>query len=315
MIAGTSLAGTFAVYRIAHAQFIAPAIKRFVVEAPRVAKKWSPGQFVIVRLHERGERIPLTVVEVNDPCLTLIVQTVGKTTEVMNRLGGGDSILNLVGPLGKPSRIKHYGTSVVVSGGVGAAIAYPVAKALKNAGNQVVSVLGAATQRRLILGESFQSISDQLVIVTDDGTEGKAGMVTRPLASIVAKGANYVFAAGPIPMMSKVAAMTKPYGIKTVASLNAMMVDGTGMCGGCRVLVNGTNRFACVDGPEFDAHQVDFTVLANRNRMYEKEERQAWAEYRKDSGREPLLYNNACALEAKHPMVGPLRSSEAPDER
>lgn len=263
-------------FPIVAARFLAPEVKRLDLRAPRVARRCLPGQFVIVRLHEHGERIPLTIAEASpeDGSITLIVQGIGKTTKLMNRLEAGDAVLDLAGPLGRPSDIDRFGTVAVVAGGVGAAIAWPTAVAFKQAGNRVLTVLGARTRELVILEDELAAVSDRLLIATDDGSHGRAGLVTDALADLLAEERiDRVLAIGPVPMMRAVAELTRPLGIKTIVSLNSIMVDGTGMCGGCRVLVGGTSRFACVDGPEFDAHEVDFTVLAQRNAAYREAER------------------------------------------
>jgi len=261
---------------ILHAEFIAPDIKRFVIKAPLIARKWEPGQFIIVRISETGERIPLTVVDTDFDAgsITLIVQGVGKSTREMNQLEAGESIRDLVGPLGNASEIKHFGHVVVIGGGVGTAVSFPQAKALKEAGNHVTVIIGARTKSQVILEDEMREIADQVLVCTDDGSYGDKGFVTVQLQSLMNADTpiGYVLAVGPLPMMRAVAEMTQPAGIKTVVSLNSIMVDGTGMCGGCRVVVNDEVKFACVDGPEFDAHAVDFTTLMNRNRAYHEEE-------------------------------------------
>jgi ferredoxin--NADP+ reductase len=264
-------------FEILDAYFLAPEIKAFRIRAPRIARKQQPGQFVIVRVHERGERIPLTIAEA-DPAagsISLIVQGVGKTTRLMNSLGTGDHLLDVVGPLGRPSEIRRYGTVVVIGGGVGTAIAWPTARALKRAGNRVRSILGARTRELVILEDELRATSDETFVMTDDGSYGERGFVTAKLVELLEAGPppDLVLAIGPIPMMRAVAEATRARAIRTVVSLNSIMVDGTGMCGGCRVAVGGESRFACVDGPEFDAHQVDFALLAQRNAMYREAER------------------------------------------
>jgi ferredoxin--NADP+ reductase len=263
------------VFRILEADFLAPDVKRFRIEAPRVARRRKAGQFVIVRLHDQGERIPLTIAGA-DPAtgsIVLIVQGIGKTTKLMNRLEAGDALLDLVGPLGQPSEVEHFGTVAVIGGGVGTAIAWPTAVAFKEAGNRVLSVIGGRTRELVILEEEMARVSDLLVVTTDDGSYGEKGLVTTALARLMAAEAiDRVLAIGPVPMMRAVAETTRPLGIKTIVSLNSVMVDGTGMCGGCRVLVGGESRFACVDGPEFDAHDVDFAVLQQRNAAYRHSE-------------------------------------------
>ncbi|MEW4570010.1 sulfide/dihydroorotate dehydrogenase-like FAD/NAD-binding protein [Tautonia sp. JC769] len=273
-------------FPILEAEFLAPEIKRFVIEAPRVARKREAGQFVIVRLHERGERIPLTIAD-GDPdrgTITLIVQGVGKTTRLMNMLEAGDAVLDLVGPLGKPSDVRKYGTVVVIGGGVGTAIAWPTARAMKEAGNRVVVIVGARTKELVLLEPELREIADELEIVTDDGSYGRKGVVIDPLCERILRGSriDLVLAIGPVRMMQAVAEMTRPSGIRTIVSLNSLMVDGTGMCGGCRVATKEGTRFACVDGPEFDAHIVDFDVLARRNRTYAVSEAKALDAFRAD---------------------------------
>jgi ferredoxin--NADP+ reductase len=264
------------VFEIVEARSLARGIKLFVVKAPRIARKQQPGQFVILRLDDCGERIPLTIADA-DPAagtVTIVVQAIGKTTMLLSMLEAGDSILDMVGPLGKPSEIENFGTAVVVSGSVGTAMAYPTARELKRAGNKVISIVGARSKDLLVLEDEVRAVSDETYVVTDDGSYGDKGLVTDKLKELVAAGkVNYVLAVGPVPMMRAVANLTAPSKIKTMVSLNSIMVDGTGMCGGCRVLVNDSSQFACVDGPEFDATQVNFEVLMQRNNMYREQER------------------------------------------
>jgi len=274
------------VFPILEAGFLAPGIRRFVIEAPRIARRQKPGQFVILRLHEHGERIPLTI-ESSDAArgtISLVVQSVGKTTRLLNSLEQGDAILDVVGPLGKPSEIGIFGTVAVVGGGVGAAMAYPSAAALKRAGNRVISIIGARTRELVILESELREVSDALYVTTDDGSYGEHGLVIDVLRRLIEQGTriDLALAVGPIPMMKAVADLTRAPGIRTVVSLNPIMIDGTGMCGGCRVLVDGRSQFACVDGPEFDAHKVDFQVLLQRNSMYRGAEREALAEFERD---------------------------------
>ncbi len=294
-------------FKIITAQWLAPEIKRFRILAPRIAKKQQPGQFVIARVHEHGERIPLTIAEADPEAgtIALIVQGVGKTTKLLNTLEAGDALLDVVGPLGKPSEVRKYGTAVVLGGGVGAAIAYPTARALKAAGNRVISILGARTRELVILEEEIRSISDEMHVLTDDGSYGEKGLVITPLESFLAaeRSIDYVLAIGPVPMMSAVAEVTRPHGIKTVVSLNSIMVDGTGMCGGCRVLAGGRSQFACVDGPEFDAHQVDFAVLAQRNARYREAEKQDLESFLRRPERDRRLAKESCRLEEAHPEL------------
>jgi len=272
-------------FKILHAEFLAPGIKRFLIEAPRIARKQKPGQFIIVRIYEEGERIPLTI-ENSDPeqgTISIVVQSLGKTTTLLNSLGTGDHILDVVGPLGKPSEIKQFGTVVVMGGGVGTAMAYPTAAALKRAGNRIISIVGARNQELVILETEMRAVSDVLMITTDDGSYANKGFVTDKLRQLIQNGVriDLVLAVGPIPMMKAVADMTRAEHIRTLVSLNPIMIDGTGMCGGCRVLVDNKSQFACVDGPEFDAHEVNFEVLVQRNRAYRNQEQQSLAEYRR----------------------------------
>jgi len=274
------------VFPIVEAGFIAPGIRRFVIQAPRIARKQQPGQFVILRLYEHGERIPLTI-ESSDPVrgtINIVVQSVGKTTRLLNSLQAGDAILDVVGPLGKPTEIKQFGTVVVIGGGVGAAMAYPGAAALKRAGNTVITIVGARTKELVILERELAAVSDSLTVTTDDGSYGVRGLVIDKLRRLVEQGTriDLVLAVGPIPMMKAVADLTRAPHIPTVVSLNPIMIDGTGMCGGCRVLLDGKSKFACVDGPEFDAHQVNFDVLIQRNSMYRSAERESLEEFERD---------------------------------
>lgn len=256
---------------ICEAETVGPDIVRLVVEAPRVAAHARAGQFVIVRATDHGERIPLTICE-TDPVngtITLVVQAVGATTLQINSKTVGDHLEDILGPLGAPTETDRFGKCVVVAGGVGTAIVLPVAQALSDAGNSVVAIVGARDADHLILLDEMRTATDEVVITTDDGSQGLHGFVTDALGTLVVDGnVDYVFTAGPIPMMRAVAEATREKKIPTVASLNPLMVDGTGMCGGCRVTVDGESKFACVDGPEFDAHQVDFAALSMRNTAY-----------------------------------------------
>ena len=261
---------------------LGPGVKQFEITAPRIARKQRPGQFVIVRLDEYGERIPLTI-KGSDPdngTITLVVQAVGKTTAQMSKLETGDAILDVVGPLGKPSEIERYGTVIVIGGGVGTAIALPTATALRNAGNRVFSILGARTKELLILEDEVRAVSDQLFVMTDDGSYGRQGLVTDKLRQLIQLPIDFVLAIGPVPMMRAVADVTRERAIRTIVSLNAIMVDGTGMCGGCRVHAEGHTAFACVDGPEFDAHTVDFQILSQRNAMYRQQEQESFERWK-----------------------------------
>lgn len=266
-------------YEITEARFLAQDIKLFKIYSPPIAKKRKAGQFVIIRVTENGERIPLTIADSDTDAgtVTIIVQGIGKTTKELNRKEAGDTICDIVGPLGKPSEIEKFGTAVSIGGGVGTAIAYPTAVALKQAGNHVITINGARSKDMVILEEEMKAVSDEAYITTDDGSYGVHGFVTTQLQELIDSGQqiDFVLAIGPIPMMRAVAEVTRPHGIHTVVSLNPIMVDGTGMCGGCRVQVDGKVQFACVDGPEFDAHKVDFNNLVNRNRVYADHERKS----------------------------------------
>jgi len=263
-------------YKIVEARDVGFKIKQFTIEAPRIARKQQPGQFIILRLHEQGERIPLTI-KSSDPeagTVTIAVQGIGKTTSLLNCLEAGDYIMDIVGPLGHPSEIKNYGTAVILAGSVGTAMALPTANALKKAGNHVVFIEGARNTEMVVFEDEVRAASDETYIMTDDGSYGEQGLVTKKLNELLAAGRaiDFVLAVGPVPMMRAVAQVTAPLGIRTMVSLNSIMVDGTGMCGGCRVLVNGTSSFACVDGPEFEASKVNFEVLMQRNTMYRDKE-------------------------------------------
>ncbi|HUP17997.1 MAG TPA: sulfide/dihydroorotate dehydrogenase-like FAD/NAD-binding protein [Acidimicrobiia bacterium] len=261
------------VFLIRDADLLSPSVKRFWVEAPRVAQHWRPGQFVIVRVDGDGERIPLTIVDGDKDAGTicLIVQGIGATTMAINRLVVGDSLLDVAGPLGTPSRIEALGNVVVIGGGVGTAIAYPVARALHEAGNRVTAIIGGRSQEFVILEPELSKVCERVLPATDDGSYGQPGQVTDVLSELLRSGEtiDHVFAMGPIPMMRAVAEVTRSRAIKTTVSLNPIMIDGTGMCGGCRVLVGSATKFVCIDGPEFDAHIVDFDVLTSRNRAYQ----------------------------------------------
>jgi ferredoxin--NADP+ reductase len=250
---------------------IGPDIVHLEVGAPRVADHAQAGQFVIVRTSRVGERIPLTLAgwDPSDGSITLVVQAAGRTTQDLVAMSAGDELADVLGPLGAPTAIAEFGTCVVVVGGVGAAIGLPVAGALVAAGNRVTTILGGRTSDHCILRDAFLAAGSELVVTTEDGSAGRRGLVTDALAEMMDQmQIDRVVTAGPVPMMQAVAESTRPEGIPTIASLNPIMVDGTGMCGGCRVRVGGEIRFACVDGPDFDAHLVDFDGLAARNRAY-----------------------------------------------
>jgi len=254
---------------------IAPAFKRFLVHEPVIAAKHRAGQFVMVILHENSERIPLTIADSDAVrgTITLVVQEIGKTTMEMGTLQPGDDI-QVVGPLGKPTHIEKFGTCVCVGGGAGIAPLLPIALALSKAGNRVVSILGGRTQELVILRREMEEVSDEIYYTTDDGSLGVKGLVTHALDKYIEDNGQpeLVIAIGPAVMMRAVAEQTRPLNIQTLVSLNTIMIDGTGMCGGCRVPVGGKTRFVCVDGPEFDGHQVDFDTLMKRQRIYLEQE-------------------------------------------
>jgi len=248
------------------------------VSAPMIAQEKMPGQFIILQIHDSGERIPLTITDAdtNAGTISLIFQVVGKTTKILASLNIGDSILNLVGPLGKPTDIKHYGQVILVGGGIGIAPLYPIAKAMKEASNTITIILGARTKELLILEDNMKEITQDIIICTDDGSYQRKSLVTEPLKEICEqRNPDLVVAIGPPLMMKFCSLTTKPFNIKTIVSLNTIMVDGTGMCGGCRVTYDGKSKFVCVDGPEFDGHLVDFDNMINRLNTYKQQERVA----------------------------------------
>ena len=271
--------------KILKTQELAPGIKLFEFDAPLIARKAKPGQFVVLRVNEPGERIPLTIADTNKNkgILTIVFQEVGKSTKLLGTLKAGDEIMDLIGPLGKPSEIEKYGTVVCIGGGVGTPEIYPVARALKEKGNKVISIVGARSRDLLIMEQEMKSVSDELYITTDDGTYGKKGFVTDELKRMINEKIKIdcIFAVGPVIMMKAVSETTRPYNIKTIVSLNPIMLDATGMCGVCRVDVGGETKFACVDGPEFDGHKVDFNLLTKRLRTYLKEEKESLEMFQK----------------------------------
>lgn len=266
-------------YKILHKQVLSDIIKLVVVKTPLVATKARAGQFVIVRINEAGERIPLTIADSNpsDGTITLIFQEVGKTTMQMGMLDIGDAFENVVGPLGRPTEVKNYGKVVLVGGGVGVAPLYPITRALKEAGNNVISIIGARTKALLFWEERMRSVSDRLIVCTDDGSYGRRGLVTEPLKELLEseQDLSRAWAIGPAIMMKSVAEVTRPTHLPTVVSLNTIMIDGTGMCGGCRVVMDQGAQFVCVDGPEFDAHRIDWNNLLERLSFYRTEEQLA----------------------------------------
>ncbi len=269
-------------YRIVKKQVLNPTVTRMEIDAPLVARKAEPGQFIILRVDEKGERIPLTVADFDRErgTVTIIFQIVGATTEKLNHLEEGDCLQDFVGPLGRPSETEGLHKVAVIGGGVGCAIAYPVAKKLHEQGAVVHSIVGFRNKDLVILEQEFDAVSDKLVMMTDDGSYGEKGLVTNALEKLIEQGEPYdeVIAIGPLVMMKFVTQLTKRYNIKTVVSMNPIMIDGTGMCGGCRLTVGGQTKFACVDGPDFDGFEVDFDEAMARGTMYRDFERHAHEE-------------------------------------
>jgi NAD(P)H-flavin reductase len=279
--------------KIVNAKELAPKTWLFEIEAEHIARRGKAGQFIILRVNDEGERIPLTIAN-RDPergTITIVAQEVGKTTRILNGMRPGDEIHDLAGPLGKPTAIPTGKTVVCVGGGIGNAVVWPQVQALKEAGNKVVAILGARSQDLLILEDEIKAIADDVIVTTDDGSYGRKGMVTHALVDLIetGMGIDEVITIGPVVMMKFVCKATEPYGIPTQASLNPIMVDGTGMCGACRVTVGGETRFACVEGPEFDGHQTDFDELITRLSYYKPEERTSLDHYcRMDEAAEAL---------------------------
>ncbi len=259
------------------------------IEAPRIAAKAKPGQFVILKADETGERIPLTIsdLDADSGTIEVIYMVVGKSTALFKTLGVGDGYQDVIGPLGRPTDIEKLGHVVCVGGGTGIAVMFPITRGFKQAGNYVTSIIGARTRDLLILEDKMGSVSDELRVCTDDGSYGTKGFVTEVLKDVLDKGGvDLVVAIGPVPMMKFVSKLTYDYGVKTIVSLNPIMIDGTGMCGGCRVSVGEETKFACVDGPEFDGHLVDYDELMKRLRAYEEEEKRAYKEFCAEAGLE-----------------------------
>lgn len=271
-------------HRIITKKKIAPDIISLDVEAPLIAKRAKPGQFVIVMTDERGERIPLTIADYDRKkgLVRIVFVVVGKTTAKLSLMNEGDKLFSFVGPLGKPSKIDNYGTVVTVGGGTGIASIYPITRTLKEAGNKVIAIIGARTKDLIIMEEEMRKASTELLVATDDGSYGRKGFVTELLKEVLREKKNVkkVWAIGPAPMMRAASEVTKPYGIETIVSLNSIMVDGTGMCGTCRVTVNGETKFVCVDGPEFNGHLVDWSEFMNRLARYEQQEKLSFEAYR-----------------------------------
>jgi ferredoxin--NADP+ reductase len=267
-------------FKILDARHLASDVKWFRIDAPLVAKNRQPGQFVIIRLSETGERIPLTIAhsDAGQGIIELIVKAIGKTTIELCRKEKGDTISDVMGPLGKPTEIEKVGHAVLVGGGVGTAVIYPLARALREIGNYVSSITGGRTRELVVLEEELKAVSDVVYATTDDGSYGFKGTVADKLKELMAdaeRPIGAVYCAGPVPMMRAIVELTRPVGIRTIVSLNPIMVDGTGMCGGCRVTIGGKTKFACVDGPEFDGHEVDFDELWDRLAAYHQQEKTA----------------------------------------
>jgi ferredoxin--NADP+ reductase len=273
------------VYRILSKATLTPVTTEYVIEAPEIARKAQAGQFVIVRVTEHGERIPLTIADndIEAGTITIVAQEIGATTQRMKQLSPGDSLASFTGPLGRPSEMENYGNVVLVGGGLGIAAIHPICRSLRAAGNHVIAIIGARTGELLFWEERMRAVTDELIVVTDDGSYGRKALTTIPLKELCEeREIARVWGVGPAIMMKFVALTTKPYGVKTIVSLNSVMVDGTGMCGACRVSVGGRTFFACVDGPEFDAHQVDWDLLFSRQRYYLEEEKRALELFQKE---------------------------------
>jgi len=267
------------VYKILLRQDLVPNTHLYKIEAPMVARKAQAGQFVVIRIDEKGERIPLTLADwdAEEGSVSVAVQEVGTTTRRLAKLGTGDSLSNFVGPLGLPTHIEQFGTVVCVAGGFAVATIFPIARALRAKGNKVISILGARNKNLLFWEDNLRSVSDEVIVVTDDGSYGRKALVTEPLKELLAgkEKIDRVIAIGPSIMMKFSSLTTKPFGVKTIVSLNPIMVDGTGMCGCCRVAVDGVTKFVCVDGPDFDGHLVDWDLLFARQRTYLNEEKRS----------------------------------------
>lgn len=262
---------------------IRPTLGKMVVDAPYVAEYRKPGQFIILRIDECGERMPLTIADADKikGTITFIYQIVGTTTQKLANMKAGESLTDIVGPLGHPTEVKKYGTVVCIGGGIGVAPLYPISRGMKEAGNRIVNILGARSENLLILEKEMSEVGDENIVCTDDGSRGEKGFVTDMFNNVIAReNVDLVVAIGPVPMMKAVSMLTKEKGIKTFVSLNSVMIDGTGMCGGCRVTVGGETKFTCVDGPEFDGHLVDFDNLGSRLKTYTAEEKESYNNYK-----------------------------------
>ena len=271
-------------FKIVSKHTYSPTVFKIEVEAPQIARKRQAGQFVVLRVNEQGERFPLTIYNADSEkgTLSLVFQTVGKSSAHLGTLNVGDQILDVVGPLGRPTHIAKYGTVVCIGGGIGTAPVYPIAQAMKQAGNKVISIIGARSKDLLILESEMREVSDEIVVCTDDGSYCTKGFTSDLLKSVINRGTtiDLVVTIGPVPMMKVICGITKEHKIKTMVSLNPLMVDATGMCGVCRVTVGGETKFGCVDGPEFDGHLVDFDELIKRLRIYLNQEKEAFERYK-----------------------------------
>lgn len=270
-------------YQIIAKETLTPVTKMFVISAPEVAQKAQAGQFVVLRVHEKGERVPLTIADYDrdEGTITIVVQEIGKSTRLLGQLEPGDRLASFTGPLGRPTEIENYGNVVLVGGGLGIAPIYPICRSLRAAGNHVIAIIGARSGDLLFWEERMRSVTDELIVVTDDGSYARKALVTVPLKELLESGQTIdrVWGIGPAIMMKFIALTSQPFGVKTIVSLNSIMVDGTGMCGCCRVTVGGETKFACVDGPEFDGHLVDFEEMARRSAIYKPQEQLALSRY------------------------------------
>lgn len=270
--------------KIVEKEMLSENVVKLVVEAPQISQKQSPGQFVIVRTDDRGERIPLTIADADKEkmTITLIIQIVGTSSHKLANLHAGDSLLDISGPLGRPTHIEKVGTVIACGGGVGIAPLYPIARAFKEIGNKLIAVLGARNRELLILEKEMAVFADEMIVMTDDGSYGEKGLITAGIEKVLLREpVHLAVAIGPAVMMKFVALLTKKYDVATIASLNTIMVDGTGMCGACRVTVGGKTKFVCVDGPEFDAHEIDYDEMLKRLNTYKKEEQVSYDRYLK----------------------------------
>ena len=273
-------------YRILAKTTLTPVTTEYLIEAPEVARQAKAGQFVVLRVHEQGERIPLTIADYDREAgtITVVAQEIGSSTLRLKSLEVGDSLASFTGPLGRPTEIEPDGTVVLVGGGLGIAPIYPICRTLREAGNHVIAIIGARSGDLLFWEDKMREVTDELIVVTDDGSYARKALVTEPLKELLeSREIDRVWGIGPAIMMKFVTLTTKPYGVETIVSLNSIMVDGTGMCGACRVVVGGRTFFACVDGPEFDGHQVDWDLLLSRQRYYVEEEQRALELYQQSS--------------------------------